>query len=59
VVGEMYVSMAGIGNRIVHYGNSFRLDYLLVYVAMVSIFGFVSTTLVRNLELRLRKWRET
>jgi len=59
VVGEMYVSTKGIGNQIMFYGQSFHLDHLLVYVSLVSFFGFVLTTLVRQLESRLRRWRET
>ena len=59
VVGEMYVSTKGIGHQIMFYGEGFRLDHLLVYVSLVSIFGFASTTLVRQIETRLRNWRET
>ena len=58
VVGEMYVSTMGVGHQIMHYGQAFRLDHLVVYLALVSLFGFVMTSLVRNLEMRLRRWSE-
>ena len=59
VVGEMYVSTKGIGHQIMFYGEGFHLDHLLVYVSLVSFFGFTATTLVRQIETRLRSWRET
>jgi NitT/TauT family transport system permease protein len=59
VVGEMYVSLKGVGNQIIFYAEAFRLDHLLVYVSLVSFFGFATTTFFRNLETRLRRWRET
>jgi ABC-type nitrate/sulfonate/bicarbonate transport system permease component len=59
VVGEMYVSTKGIGNQIMVYGQAFNLDYLLVYVSLVSFFGFATTTLCQQIETRLRRWRET
>jgi len=58
VVGEMYVSTMGVGHQIMRYGQAFRLDHLLVYLSLVSFFGFIMTTLVRNLEIRLRRWSE-
>lgn len=58
VVGEMYASTKGIGYQIMHYGAAVRVDHLLFYVTLVSFFGFTTTTLVRNLENRLRRWRE-
>jgi len=54
IVAEMYVSQSGIGNEIMKYGSAFRVDYLLVYVILVSVFGFTATTAVRALEERLR-----
>jgi len=53
VVAEMYVSQNGIGNQIMRLGSAFRVDRLLVYVLLVSVFGLAMTTLVRRLEERL------
>jgi len=53
VVGEMYQSQAGLGNKVMRYGSEFRTDYLLVYVLLISMFGLVATTAVRTLEEKL------
>src|SRR5438034_7102083 len=53
VVGEMYQSQAGIGNKIMRYGSEFRTDYLLFEVLLVSVFGLASTSAVRALEEKL------
>lgn len=58
VVGEMYVSMKGIGYQIMQYGAAVRVDYLMFYVILVSLFGFATTSLVKSIENRLRKWKE-
>lgn len=55
IVAEMYVSQSGIGNEIMKFGSAFRVDYLLFYVILVSVFGFTATTAVRALEERLRR----
>jgi len=53
VVAEMYVSQAGVGSQIMRFGSAFRIDYLLFYVLLVSIFGFAATRAVRLLEQHL------
>jgi ABC-type nitrate/sulfonate/bicarbonate transport system permease component len=53
VVAEMYVSQDGIGNQIMRLGSAFRVDRLLVYVLLVSVFGLTMTNLVRRLEERI------
>lgn len=53
VVGEMYQSQAGLGNKVMRYGSEFRTDYLLFYVLLISLFGLTATTAVRSLEERL------
>jgi NitT/TauT family transport system permease protein len=53
VVGEMYQSQAGLGNKVMRYGSEFRTDYLLFYVLLISVFGMAATTAVRTLEEKL------
>jgi len=53
VVGEMYQSQAGLGNKVMRYGSEFRADYLLFYVLLISLFGLTATTAVRTLEEKL------
>ncbi|MHB2263757.1 ABC transporter permease [Aliihoeflea sp. PC F10.4] len=57
VVGELYVSQAGIGYQLNLYGSSMRVDRLLVYAIVVSAFGYTLTMLVRSVENRVREWR--
>lgn len=53
VVGEMYQSQAGLGNKVMRYGSEFRTDYLLFYVVLISVFGLAATTAVRTVEGKL------
>lgn len=57
VVGELFVSQAGIGHQLDTYGSAMRIDRLLVYAFVVSIFGYALTLSVRLLEARIRTWR--
>ena len=57
VVGELFVSQAGIGYQLNTYGSAMRIDRLLVYAIVVSAFGYTLTVLVRTLEGRVRTWR--
>lgn len=57
VVGEMFSSEAGLGNKIMTYGESVRIDHLLVYTLVVSLLGYLMTTGARIMEDRLRSWR--
>jgi NitT/TauT family transport system permease protein len=57
VVGELFVSQAGIGYQLNLYGSAMRIDRLLVYALVVSAFGYTLTILVRSVENRVRDWR--
>ncbi|MFN8723499.1 MAG: ABC transporter permease [Rhodospirillales bacterium] len=57
IVGELYVSQAGLGFQLTTYGAAMRIDRLLVYAIAVSIFGYTMTALVRAIEARLQRWR--
>lgn len=57
VVGELYVSEAGIGHQLMVYGQSMRIDLLLVYAIIISAFGYTMTSLVGMLESRVQTWR--
>lgn len=57
VVGEMFVSQAGIGYQIMTYGQGMRFDRLLVYAFAISLFGYALTLSVRLMEDRFRNWR--
>jgi ABC-type nitrate/sulfonate/bicarbonate transport system permease component len=51
----MYVSQEGVGNQIMRLGSAFRVDRLLVYVLIVSVFGLAATTAARKLEERVAR----
>jgi NitT/TauT family transport system permease protein len=57
VVGEMFVSEAGIGHQIMNYGETMQVDRLMVYAFTISLFAYALTLAVRVLENRLRSWR--
>ncbi len=57
IVGEMFVSEAGIGYQLMTYGQGMHMNNLLVYAFVVSIFGYGLTISVRNLEDHVRSWR--
>jgi NitT/TauT family transport system permease protein len=57
VVGEMFVSEAGIGHQIMNYGETMQVSRLMVYAFTISLFAYALTLAVRMLENRLRSWR--
>ncbi|HTH96484.1 MAG TPA: ABC transporter permease [Stellaceae bacterium] len=57
IVGELFVSQAGIGYQLTTYGQAMRIDRLWVYALAVSAFGYGLTMAVRMLENRLKSWR--
>jgi len=56
IVGEMYVSIAGVGQLIQAYGNAGRTAELMVLVAGIAVFGLVCITGLYRLEDRFRLW---
>lgn len=57
VVGEMFVSEAGIGHQIMNYGEAMQVGHLMVYAFAISLFGYALTIVVRLIEDRVRSWR--
>jgi ABC-type nitrate/sulfonate/bicarbonate transport system permease component len=57
VVGEMFVSEAGIGHQIMNYGEAMQVGHLMVYAFAISLFGYALTVLVGLIENRVRSWR--
>ena len=56
VVGEMYVSLAGIGRLVQDYGQAGRTAELVVLVSLIALFGFLLIQLVRRVEAWLGGW---
>jgi ABC-type nitrate/sulfonate/bicarbonate transport system permease component len=57
VVGEMFVSEAGIGHQIMNYGEAMQVGHLMVYAFAISLFGYVLTVSVRLIEDHVSSWR--
>lgn len=57
IVGEMFVSEAGIGYQLMTYGQGMQINNLLVYAFVVSLFGYALTVAVRLVEDHVRSWR--
>jgi ABC-type nitrate/sulfonate/bicarbonate transport system permease component len=58
IVGEMYVSVAGVGRMVQVYGNAGRATELIALVTIVATFGFLCIAMVRWLEERVAPWRQ-
>ena len=58
VIGEMYVSMEGLGNLIQGAGNAMRTDQLFFLIFVVAGLGYLGTSAIRQLEHKLTPWRE-
>ena len=58
IVGEMYVSVAGVGRIMMDYSAGIRTAHTIVLVAVVAGFGFLLVRAVYELERRLGPWRQ-
>jgi ABC-type nitrate/sulfonate/bicarbonate transport system permease component len=56
IIAEMYVAIAGMGRMIVIYGGALRIDDLLAYIFVVSIFGCGLVLLLGLIERVLVPW---
>jgi ABC-type nitrate/sulfonate/bicarbonate transport system permease component len=57
VVGEMIASQSGLGQAILLAARSFRASELFAGIAMLSLIGFVSNSLLSLAEKKLLKWQ--
>jgi sulfonate transport system permease protein len=58
VVGEMFVSQAGIGYQIMSYGQGMQINKMLVYALAVSLFSYALILAVQLIEYRIRDWKQ-
>ncbi len=58
IVGEMYVSMAGLGRIMMDYSAGTRTAQTIALVTVVAGFGFLLVRAVYQLERRLSPWRQ-
>lgn len=57
IVGEMYVSVAGMGQLIQVYGSAGRAAELIVLATIIAGFGLLCITALRRVEERIGPWR--
>jgi NitT/TauT family transport system permease protein len=57
VVGEMLISLVGMGERLIYYGNTFLIPELYAVIVSVLIVAVVSATLVQACERALVRWK--
>jgi len=58
VIGEMYVSTAGLGHLISSLGNSMKMGDLFFVILIVAGMGYVGSNLLLRLEEKVMVWRE-
>jgi NitT/TauT family transport system permease protein len=57
VVGEFYVSSAGIGHRIATAGASLQTDVVFAGVVIVTLIGAVMVAMVHRIERHFERWK--
>ena len=58
IVSEMEVSLTGLGNLLITYGNSFLTGKLLAVVLVASLFGVANVLILKGLQQRFFPWIE-
>jgi len=57
VVGEMLISLVGMGERLIYYGNTFLIPELYAVIVSVLLVAIVASTLVQMCERALVRWK--
>ena len=57
VVGEMLISLVGLGERLVYYGNTFLIPDLYAVIVSVLLIALVSASLVQRADAALIRWK--
>lgn len=57
VVGEMLISLVGLGERLVYYGNTFLIDDLYAVILSVLVLALLASALVQACDRALVRWR--
>lgn len=58
VIGEIYVSMDGLGHLISSAGSSMKTDQLFFLIAVVAGIGYLTTAAFQQLEYKVSPWRK-
>lgn len=57
VVGEMLISLVGLGERLIYYGNTFLIPDLYAVIVTVLLVALVSASLVQRADAALVRWQ--
>jgi NitT/TauT family transport system permease protein len=57
VVGEMLISLVGLGERLIYYGNTFLIAELYAVIVSVLLIAIISSQLVQACERALVRWK--
>src|SRR4029077_15350106 len=57
VVGEMLISLVGLGERLIYYGNTFLIAELYAVIVSVLVVALVASTLVQACERVFVRWK--
>lgn len=57
VVGEMLISLVGLGERLIYYGNTFLIPDLYAVIVSVLLIALVSAGLVQRADAALVRWK--
>jgi len=59
IVAEFFTAISGLGGMIVKYGNFFQTAKMFVPIIVVSLLGVAAVEVVKRVEIRLARWKET
>src|SRR6266542_3373715 len=57
VVGEMLISLVGLGERLIYYGNTFLITDLYAVILTVLVLALAVSQLAQSLDRALIRWR--
>jgi NitT/TauT family transport system permease protein len=57
VVGEMLISLVGLGERLIYYGNTFLITELYAVILTVLVIALLTSALVQTCERVLVRWK--
>jgi NitT/TauT family transport system permease protein len=57
VVGEMLISLVGLGERLIYYGNTFLITDLYAVIASVLVIALLSAGMLQACERLLVRWK--
>jgi ABC-type nitrate/sulfonate/bicarbonate transport system permease component len=57
VVGEMLISLVGLGERLIYYGNTFLITELYAVILSVLVVALITSQAVQACDRALVRWK--